>query len=286
MFVQSNELSELLDYFKRKLKDIYDDREIENIFYLMCDYQFGVSKVMVRTQGKRLSESELLKIRSVVRRLQEHEPIQQIIGETEFCGCRIKLNKNVLIPRPETEELVRLVTTSIDPGINIVDIGTGSGCIPIAIKKTFPSASIFGIDVSEEAVQLAESNAELNELEINFKCLDILEEDLSDLPKFDCIVSNPPYIPFSDKEQMNQNVLEYEPHIALFVPNDDALIFYKRIAELGLDFLNNEGKLFFEIHEDLGESVKDLLQRIGYRDVVIHKDLQGKDRFASAILNR
>ncbi len=282
MFVQTNKLSEILDYFKRKLNSIYEEREIENIFYLICDFEYALSKVLVKMNDKRLSESELLKMKNYLDGLLSGKPIQHLIGETEFYGCKIKVNSDVLIPRPETEELVDLIVQNSDGRGNLLDIGTGSGCIPIGVKKTLPFLICDAIDVSSNALSVAKQNAEFNEVEVVFYLKDILTEDLSDLPNYDIIVSNPPYVLESDKRDMTKNVLDNEPGLALFVPDEDPLRFYRRIAEFGREKLNQTGQLFFEIHEDFGKETCEMLKELGYSDVEIHKDMQGKDRIVSA----
>lgn len=283
MFTSSNSLSGLLSYFKRKLSENYEEREIENIFYLICYYQFGLSKIMVAVEDRKLTESELLKIREYVHRLQNNEPIQYILGETEFYGLKISVNPSVLIPRPETEELIELILKQTKVSGRVLDIGAGSGCIPIALKKNRPGFDVFATDISDKALELAKENAVINNVNVEFIKSDILEDDLNSIPILDLIVSNPPYIPLSDKNEMEARVLEFEPDIALFVPDNDPLIFYKRIGQIGRQKLNEGGKLFFEIHEGLGNEVRGLLEGLDYHQVTIHKDLQGKDRMVSAV---
>ncbi|MDA7803946.1 peptide chain release factor N(5)-glutamine methyltransferase [Crocinitomix sp.] len=281
MFVSSNRLVDLQPYFNEKLGSIYDQREIDNLFYLFIEAEFGLTKFEFKQSQQRLSESELLAVRSVVKRLQNNEPIQYVLGFTEFYGCKIKVNSNVLIPRPETEELVDLILKNSDHNLSILDIGTGSGCIPIALKKTNPSFKIVGLDISGGAIELAKESADLNSVSIQFLERNILSDELSDLDKFDIIVSNPPYVLESDKKKMAENVLEFEPHLALFVADADPLLFYNRIADLGLKKLNSKGKIYFEIHENFGQQTKGLLEHKGFKNVKIIADLQGKDRMIS-----
>lgn len=281
MFVSSNRLVDLQPYFNEKLGSIYDQREIDNLFYWFIEAEFGLTKFEFKQSQQRLSESELLAVRSVVKRLQNNEPIQYVLGFTEFYGCKIKVNSNVLIPRPETEELVDLILKNSDDNLSILDIGTGSGCIPIALKKTNPSFKIVGLDISGGAIELAKESADLNSVSIQFLERNILSDELSDLDKFDIIVSNPPYVLESDKKKMAENVLEFEPHLALFVADADPLLFYNRIADLGLKKLNSKGEIYFEIHENFGQQTKDMLEHKGYKNVKIIADLQGKDRMIS-----
>jgi release factor glutamine methyltransferase len=197
------------------------------------------------------------------------------------------VDESVLIPRPETEELVEWVCLEIRNSKfeirNLLDIGTGSGCIPIALKKEISSVEIFALDISEGALNAAKLNATAQQTEIDFHLINILNKDeWNQLPNFDIIVSNPPYVKQSESSAMHQNVLQYEPHLALFVDDEDALKFYKVIAEFSLTHLNKNGKLFFEINEALGKKVSELLQRCGYTNIKLRKDLQGKDRMIKA----
>ncbi len=278
MFTSTNKLIDLQDYFKRKLADLYSEREIDNIFYWWCEETYQLNKFDLKRTEKRLSESDLLQVREIVNRLEKEEPIQYILKYTEFYNCRIDVNEHVLIPRPETEELVDLILGQVLEGDKILDIGTGSGCIPIALKKAKPTLDLFAIDISEKALEMAKASAVKNETEIEFKLKDILKDTLDEYPNLDCIVSNPPYVLASDKEKMSNNVLNFEPHLALFVEDQDPLLFYRRIAALGMEKLNNGGKLFFEIHEDFGKETKNFLEELKYKNVKIIQDLQGKDR--------
>lgn len=283
MFVQSNRLVDLLPYFQEKLVELYEAREIENIFAWLCYDRFKLNRNEIKSEGVRLSESELLDFRSVVKRLQTNEPLQYVLGKTEFYHCEILVNQHVLIPRPETEELVDAILKSSDQPKRILDIGTGSGCIPIALKKARPNCDLYGLDISHHALELAQKSALLNQVEVFFSQADILVNDLKDLPLFDLIISNPPYVLESDKADMSKNVLNFEPHLALFVPNNDPLRFYKRIAELALTKLTAGGKLYFEIHERFGQETCAMLSAFGYQNCEILKDMQGKDRMVRAI---
>lgn len=282
MFTPTNKLVDLLPYFKRKLVDLYDDREIENIFAWVCHHRFNLNRNEIKSEGIRLSESELLDFRSVVKRLEKHEPIQYILGEVEFYNCTIKVNQNTLIPRPETEELVDLILKENRGEGILLDIGTGSGCIPIALKKANPAYAVYALDISPEALEIARKSAELNKVEVQFMKKDILVDALEDLPQFDLIVSNPPYVLESDKAAMSPNVLEFEPHLALFVADTDPLLFYRRIAQVAASKLKAGGKLYVEIHENFGLQTVDLLNDHGYQNILIIKDMQGKDRMVSA----
>jgi len=284
MFVSSNLLKDLLPYFKRKLAKIYDEREIESIFFLSCFGQFNLSKIQVLNDGKRLSESELLTYRDIVERLLKHEPIQYILGQAEFYGLIINVSPSVLIPRPETEELVDFIVKdhSKKNSNKILDIGTGSGCIAIALRKNISDAEVFAVDISADAISVARSNALKNQAEVNFICADILKDELNQISDLDILVSNPPYIPDSDKITMNKNVLEHEPHQALFVEDMNPLIFYKRIIDLGKLKLKRGGKLYFEIHPKFSEEFVECCLQAGYSQALSLKDLSGENRFVVA----
>ncbi|HWR33662.1 MAG TPA: peptide chain release factor N(5)-glutamine methyltransferase, partial [Chitinophagaceae bacterium] len=204
-----------------------------------------------------------------------------VLNESWFCGLKLYVDKNVLIPRPETEELVEWIISNckfpVDE-LKILDIGTGSGCIPISVKRRIRKAEVWACEISEDALAVAKRNAATLGTDINFIQLDFLnEEQRNQLPSFDIIVSNPPYVPEKDKEQMQQNVLNYEPHISLFVPDNDALIFYKAIAAFGKEHLKQSGNIYCEIHESLGSSVKEIFSSAGYT-IELKKDMQQKDR--------
>lgn len=237
-----------------------------------------------------LSESDLLYFRSIVKRLQANEPFQHIIGYTTFFGLKIKTDHRALIPRPETEELVEWILKiySNDQELKLLDLCTGTGCIALALKSDRPVWSIEACDLSEEALGLARENSELNDLNVSLIKMNVLNpEDYKMLSSelYDCWVSNPPYIPEQEREGMNENVTRYEPGMALFVPDNDPLLFYRSIAEQGKKFLKKGGHLFFEIHENYGNETKELLESLGYSGVVLKTDLQGKERMIKAICN-
>ncbi len=235
-------------------------------------------------ENKELSKLQARNINNIIKRLRTYEPIQHITGETEFFGLPFIVNKNVLIPRPETEELVELILNeNKEDKLNILDIGTGSGgAIAIALAKYKKEAKISAWDISKDALLIAKGNAERNAVDIDFEQVDVLIDYPTD-KKYDIIVSNPPYILESEKRDMEKNVLDYEPHIALFVPDDRALIFYERIADIALDILNPDGKLYFEINQALGkETVKMLENRGGFSNVTLYQDINKNDRMTSA----
>jgi release factor glutamine methyltransferase len=265
-----------------QLKTVYEEREATNISDWVMEYITG-KKRLDRLLDKQLllpeeQQNNLLKITT---ELLTHRPVQYVLGEAWFAGMKFFVNESVLIPRPETEELVEWIEEvwSLEFGVwSLLDIGTGSGCIPIAVKKKLPGGSVSSIDVSVEALQVAKQNANTLGADIDFLVFDFLNEALWDsLPVFDVIVSNPPYIKQSEEKNMPKNVLDFEPSIALFVPDEDALLFYRKIAAFAKSHLNKKGMIFLEINETLGKEVVALFENDGYV-VELKKDLQGKDR--------
>ena len=230
---------------------------------ILFDYYFKISRVkMLLEPDLRLSESEMLKIHFAVKDLLKYKPIQYVIGETEFCDLRFKLNENVLIPRPETSELVRMIADSCKLSAvgNILDIGTGSGCIAISLAKMLPQSQVFAMDISEKALDVAKENAANNNENVIFIHDDILSLRNDIETKFDIIVSNPPYVREMEKTDMHDNVLNWEPHGALFVSDDDPMIFYKSILEFSKTHLNENGQVWLEINEFLGKEMLSLCQ--------------------------
>lgn len=285
MFVSDNSVKSIRQYFTDRLQSLFSASEIRFMFQEALMVRLNLTKSeLILSDTLRLSESDLLYFRSIVKRLLNNEPYQYIVGSTIFYDLRIKCDARALIPRPETEELVDWIVK--DAGekkhMRILDVCTGTGCIALALKSVFTESNIQATDISEDALNLAQLNATENDLQIELFQMDVLKEQLPETMNYDIWVSNPPYIPEEDKEQMHPNVLAYEPHLALFVSNDDPLVFYRRIGEMGLMYLKNGGKLYFEIHEKQGHAVCDLLQTLGYRSVELRKDLQGRERMVGA----
>lgn len=272
---------------KNDLKPIYGDREADSMSIWLMDH-LGISKTQLLTDSSPdLSMEQIEWIASSTRRLRKHEPIQYILGYTSFYGLEYKVNKHVLIPRQETEELVDLIIRE-NGGNNgmkspqILDIGTGSGCIAISLKKAFPKATINACDISTEALQLARENASKHNTEVHFHEKDILH--IASIPdNCDIIVSNPPYVMESEKSAMEPNVVNYEPPQALYVNNNEALVFYTAIIELSIRNLNPDGKLYFEINKTKGTEVRILMEAAGFEDVRILPDLNGRNRFTTGI---
>lgn len=219
----------------------------------------------------------------MAERIAEGEPVQYVIGKADFCGLTFDVAPGVLIPRPETEELVEMVCRSA--GERILDIGTGSGCIAVSLAKMLPQSKVEAWDISDDALRIAHANAEKNGVDVKFAKVDVLNVEVTAEmhQSFDAIVSNPPYICDSEAECMEQNVLDHEPHIALFVPDDDPLLFYRKISELGMLMLKTGGQLFFEINRMYGQAMVEMLQALGYESVEVHQDQFGNDRMVNAI---
>ena len=272
-------------HFTSELKSVFDAMEIESFFFIILKHLHQMKRIdLALNPNFEINEGDLVQWNSILKELKQEKPIQYIIGETEFYGLRFFVNENTLIPRPETEELVDWIIENQTSEIrnqtsenNILDIGTGSGCIPIALKKNLPEASVYAIDISEQALAVAQKNALENKVRINFIKKNILE--VTDLEKqFDIIVSNPPYVRNLEKVAIKKNVLEYEPHLALFVSDDDALLFYRKIALLAKKNLSSKGKLFFEINQYLGNETVCLLKDLGFQNIQLKKDFYGNDR--------
>lgn len=287
-------LREYKTYFTTQLQPLFDDMEIESFFFIALEYLHQLKRVDLALQPNfSINETQLEKWNVILQDLKKEKPIQYIIGETEFYGLRFFVDENTLIPRPETEELVDWIIKSQEKvrnekvELSILDIGTGTGCIPISLKKNISYAIVFAIDVSEGALAIAKKNAIENKVEVNFIKTDILKiSDLQNFPtsnfqfptQLDIIVSNPPYVRNLEKQEIKKNVLEYEPHLALFVEDDDALLFYRKIAELAQKNLSINGKLFFEINQYLGNETVRLLEDLGFQNIQLKKDFYGNDR--------
>ena len=286
MFVQDNSLSATQIYFSNQLQGLFSEREVKTMFEALIKQRLNwTSADFLLHHEARLSESDLLFIRSAVKRLLLHEPFQYVIGNTEFYGLSITCAPGALIPRPETEELVDWILEELKgKESKILDIGTGSGCISLALKKNTINSNVWGLDVSESALTIAKENAHELGIEVKFLSQDILSDHPLEFENssFDVIVSNPPYIPLNEQVKMEPNVLQFEPHEALFVPVHDPLLFYRVIATKSLSLLKNNGVLFFEIHEDFASQVKDLLAELGFINIELRKDLQGKFRMIKA----
>ena len=301
-------IKEYRSHFIQELSPIYDEAEVESFFYLILEDKRKLKRIDLALQNDLgFSENEIQNWNTIVDQLKQEVPIQYILGKTNFYGLNFEVNKNVLIPRPETEELVDWIIESqklevqsrsfgkksdfIGENWRVLDIGTGSCCVAISLAKHLQNSQVFAIDISEKALETAEKNAEKNNVSIHFIKTDILKcNDLDELSnssrsfgielptKYDIIVSNPPYVRNLEKAEIKKNVLDNEPHLALFVDDNDALIFYKKIAELALKNLSKKGKLYFEINQYLGKETVELLTKMNFKNIELRKDIYGNDR--------
>lgn len=283
-------LNEARTILTKELKNVYDSDELKNIIDLVLEHITGLPRIeQVKNKVPYLTCTQLEDIDSITERLKNNEPIQYVLGEAWFAGMKFKVNKNVLIPRPETEELVDWIVKESQKSKvksqKILDVGTGSGCIPVTLKKKLPDADVSAIDVCSESLFVATENTIALDAEVNFILLDFLDEEKwKELGMFDIIVSNPPYVKQSEKESMHDRVTSFEPYLALFVPDNDALLFYRKLSSFASQHLNPGGSLFVEINEALGDEVADLFRSTGFADVQLKKDMQGKERMIKAAL--
>jgi release factor glutamine methyltransferase len=281
-------IKKIIDEFRGDLSPLYDATELEQIIRIVVRHFLGWNMADVKLRGEEVPvEDVLTSFRSAKEDLKKFRPIQYIIGMTSFHGIGLRLSPGVLIPRPETEELVGLVISENRQKqfqeFSILDIGTGSGCIAIALKKAFAYARTEAIDISKDALEIAGKNAVMNKAEVHFRMVDILDPGaLSCLPGYHLIVSNPPYVTESERAVMKSNVLEFEPGLALFVPDSDPLLFYKAIGGFAWVHLIRPGTLWLEINERYGREVKKMMEEIGFDRVTVIRDLRNKDRFVRA----
>lgn len=276
-------LKEFKVEFIRELSSIYNKEEATALFSWLSEdlLHLKTHDFLLQTEVD-IDTNQLNTFVQAKSRLLKQEPIQYILGYTEFFGLKINVTPDVLIPRPETEELVQWVLEDYKTQVHqlsLIDIGTGSGCIPIALAKNLPQAKVMGLDISEHALQLAASNSELHDAKVEFIKSDVLQ--LKALPEVDVIVSNPPYVKFDEHLKMKDNVLKHEPHLALFVANDDPLIFYKKIAELALN-AKKKPVVYVEISQYLAQDTSQLFKDFGFEQVEIKKDFRGNDRMLKA----
>ena len=285
-------LKEFKLFFNEALSTIYPKTEIDSFFFILMEEKLKLQRIdTVLKPDFLITKKNLIDLKTIVKRLQKEEPIQYIIGNTEFYSLPFLVNKNTLIPRTETEELVawvlnetKVLANNKTIELSILDIGTGTGCIPISLAKNLTSLNISAIDISPEALLIAKQNAILNKVTIEFIELDILNAE--SLPQeYDIIISNPPYVRELEKEEIKNNVLENEPHLALFVADENPLIFYNKIADLAKQQLSKNGMLFFEINQYLGKETVNMLVKKGFKNIQLKKDLFGKDRMIKCVLH-
>ena len=299
MKMSSNLVRDCRKYYASELEKIYGSDEANALIMILLEHYFGIDRVKIAMDPElRLSESEMLTLHFAVKELLKNKPIQYIIGETEFCGMRFFVEEGVLIPRPETEEMVKNIATCRDKACliptgcdvetdgrpSILDIGTGSGCIAVSLAKLLKNSVVTAVDVSEKALEIAKKNAEANGVDVQFILDDILNPQNPELidNQYDIIISNPPYVCESEKSEMRANVLDYEPSSALFVSDNDPLIFYRKILEFAQKTLKPNGQVWFEINEKLGNEMKNLCLEKGFEKVEIIKDFRERDRILRA----
>jgi len=282
-----NTIRNITNEFISSLGDIYPHEEIRNFVFIIFNFKMGYSKIdMLMKDSEELPQETSQFCKQSLERLKKQEPIQYILGETEFYGLPFNVNSHVLIPRPETEELVQwIIQDNKSPEPEILDIGTGSGCIPISLNKNITKSNISAWDISESALGVAKKNALRNNADINFIKQDALNPRFEE-NKYDIIVSNPPYIRELEKELMQNNVLDNEPHLALFVSNEDPLLFYRSISLFAIKALKPNGSLYFEINEAYGKETAEMMKSLGFSDVEIRKDLFGKDRMVKGLKDK
>jgi release factor glutamine methyltransferase len=293
MRIASNTVSAVISYYKEELSGIYTESELRNITYWALQKQLGLGLTeIVSEPGRRINESDLVPLARKCAELKRNRPVQYVLGEAEFYGLTFRVNEAVLIPRPETEELVERILKEVHSAaapLRILDIGTGSGCIAITLKRHLPAAAVYALDVSAEALEVARANASQHAAQVQFFQADILSPDAASLinrqcgsEQFDILVSNPPYVLAGEKDTLHARVRDYEPHTALFVHDADPILFYRKIAGLGEFLLRSGGDLWFECHAEHARAVGQMLLGRGYKNVSVLPDLSGLTRFSRA----
>jgi release factor glutamine methyltransferase len=287
MEFRDNLLAHMIDRYVVDLEKYYDKEEARALIYWLAEDFFGATRTkLVLKPNWRLSESEMLKLHFAYKELKNYKPVQYILGHVPFMDLSLSVSPDVLIPRPETEQLVDWIFHQESSGGQFVlDAGTGSGCIALSLKKQWPDALVYGYDNSIKALEIAKTNARLNNLEVTFFEANMCIEVLPDGILFDIIVSNPPYVLDSEHQVMRPNVLDYEPHRALFVGDDDPLRFYKAILIQSRQSLKPNGRVYFEINEQMGDQMTVLLKEMNYSEICVKRDLNDKVRFISGVKN-
>ena len=280
-------LSTFKTYFFDTLKTVYPETEVQSFFYLLMEHYLDLKRVdVILDPSFEIPETVLAILEKDLKNLQKEVPIQHLLGETSFFGLDFYVTEDTLIPRPETEELISWVLDDLKDSsekLRILDIGTGTGCIPITLAKHLPHVEIHAYDISEKALEIAKKNAKRNGVVVHFKKIDILEADLLDT-SFDVIISNPPYVRNLEKVEIQKNVLDYEPHLALFVSDEDPLLFYRKIAEIAKQNFTEKGVLYYEINQYLGKETVDLVEDLGFTDVELRKDIFENNRMLKGVV--
>ena len=273
-------MKESIRNIANQLSSVYDARECNSIARYIVEEISGMTYTDILVKDTKFSEVEIEKTEEITKRLLNGEPLQYILGYTYFCDLKIRVDNNVLIPRPETEEICRLIIErEHNKSPKILDVCTGSGCIALALKNGIYGASVDGVDISEGALEVAKENSKIIDCDVDFYKYDVIENSPKIAKRYDIIVSNPPYICQFEKEKMSRNVLDNEPHIALFVNDNDPIVFYRKIADLGNSILKSKGKLYFEINPLFVNELEEMLLEKGYKDIEIIKDINERNRF-------
>lgn len=273
-------MKESIRNIANQLSSVYDARECNSIARYIVEEISGMTYTDILVKDTKFSEVEIEKTEEITKRLLNGEPLQYILGYTYFCDLKIRVDNNVLIPRPETEEICRLIIErEHNKSPKILDVCTGSGCIALALKNDIYGASVDGVDISEGALEVAKENSKIIDCDVDFYKYDVIENSPKIAKRYDIIVSNPPYICQFEKEKMSRNVLDNEPHIALFVSDNDPLVFYIKIADLGRSILSSKGKLYFEINPLFVNELRDMLLEKGYKEIEVIKDINERNRF-------
>lgn len=294
MPITSNTIQSVISFYKSELADIYSESELQNILNWIFEKQLKLSSTDIISKREiSIAPPDIKELERMCAELKAHRPIQYVLGEAEFYHLKFKVNENVLIPRPETEELVDLIIKEFKSHstLNILDIGTGDGCIPIVIKKNFLNANVYGLDVSKDALEIAAYNAEKNNVTVNFFQADVLSDNIAENilkqtnnQKIDLIISNPPYVLESERKGLHNRVKDYEPGLALFVNDTDPILFYRKIATLTKKIGAEDSCLYFECHTDYAEMIHKMLVDEKFYDIFLHPDLAGLNRFVIACL--
>lgn len=279
MLQQKYTIKAQLEEIKYELKEIYPDREIKTIANILFEKYLQISPVDIHIRlNEVIPDHVVTKFNNAIIRLKNHEPVQYIVGETEFYGLKFKVNSSVLVPRPETEELVKwIIDDNVLSDPYVLDIGTGSGCIAVSLAFNITRATVSAIEISNEALQLAKQNAKNNSVNVEFINDDILNPAYN-YKEYDVIISNPPYVLEKDIGILGKNVIDHEPHLALFVGDSNPLVFYERISQFSQRYLKKNGKIYFEVNEEYGNDVRFILEKFNFKDIILKKDLNGKDR--------
>ena len=284
MFVKKNSVKAIVDYLKEGLYALYPSEEIDAIIAILFEHFQGWNRVDVHLKSEELlSESELLQLHHALKELKDSRPIQYILGVADFYNLKLMVNEHVLIPRQETEELVDLIINEVKNGKSLIDIGSGSGCISVSYKKEKDSSLVYAADIDPLALQVVSKNAKRYNLDIATIRMDVLNWTNHER-KYDVVVSNPPYVLQKERASMHQNVLKYEPELALFVQDYEPIVFYEHIADFSVKHLNTNGRIYFEVNEKFADQVADCLKFRNFKKIRVIKDLNGKDRIVTALV--